>query len=324
MNAFQNRLGGDIRQVQALEDFSHARNRAFFSRIKHFMNTDQDNLLSFHNVKEILKPKNEVYRGMQVVPINLIIGSEGRYRDFNQAFLPRRNHLRARWTRVDRAHLEDVTLPPIQLYEIGGVYFVRDGNHRVSVARTQGVEQIDAEVTSLSSEIPITPDMTSEELKAVVIDYEKKIFYEKTGFGTLTGFYDLDFTMPGRYDVIYNHILVHKYYRNEGKPEEIPFSEALVSWYRTVYQPIARIIRDEWINLNFPGRSTGDLYVWIVKHWDFLKKKYGGYSPRDAARDFSIKYGRNRNGLFRFLAALMGHIGKWRGVLKNPVAKDAP
>jgi hypothetical protein len=305
-----NGLGGNIYQVQAIEDFNSARNRAFFSRIHHFMNTDRDKLLSFHNVKEILKPKNEVYRGMQTVPIKLIIGSEGRYRDFNKAFLPRRGYLRDRWTRVDRAHLENVTLPPIQLYEIGGVYFVRDGNHRVSVAKTQGVEQIDAEVTSLSSEITMTPKMTSDELKTAVVEYEKKIFYEKTGFGELTGYYNLDFTMPGHYDVIYNHILVHKYYLNEGKEEEIPFSDALVSWYHNVYEPIAQIIREQWITLNFPGKSTGDLYVWIVKHWDFLKRKYGGYSLPEAARDFSAKYGKTRNGFFRLLAFLAGHIGR--------------
>jgi hypothetical protein len=301
----------NITQLQAMDDFNHAKNRAFFSRIQHFMNTDRDKLLSFHDVKEILKPKNQVYRGMQTVPISLIVGSEGRYRDFNKAFLPRRNHLRARWMRVDVARLENIDLPAIQLYEIGGVYFVRDGNHRVSVARSQGVEQIDAEVISLSSEINITPQMTADELRAAVVEYEKKIFYEKTHFGELTGFYDFDFTMPGRYDAIYNHILVHKYYINEGKEEEIPFSEALVSWYNNVYQPIARIIKEQWLVLNFPGQSTGDLYVWIVKHWDFLKKKYGVYSLPDAARDFSIKYGRNQNGFFRLLAVLAGYIGKF-------------
>jgi hypothetical protein len=117
--------------------------------------------------------------------------------------------------------------------------------------------------------------------------------------------------MPGRYDVIYNHILVHKYYMNEGQEEEIPFSDALVSWYRDVYQPIAQIIKEQWLALNFPGRSTADLYVWIVKHWDFLKKKYGVYSLPEAARDFSIKYGQNRHGFFRLLAALAGFIGKF-------------
>ena len=142
--------------MQAEQDFNRARNRAVLSRIQHFMNADKDNLLSFNDVKEILKPRNEVYRGMQTVAINKIVGSEGRYRDFNKYFLPRSEFLRARWERVDRAKIRDIPLPAIQLYEIGGAYFVRDGNHRVSVARSQGAMDIDAEVTSLSTEIHIT------------------------------------------------------------------------------------------------------------------------------------------------------------------------
>ncbi|GHV45344.1 hypothetical protein AGMMS49546_30920 [Spirochaetia bacterium] len=303
----------DTYRLQAGNDFIKARNKALLSQIHHFINTHQNRLLSFHDVKEILKPRNQVYQGMQTVPIGLIVGSEGRYRDFNKFFLPRANHLRTRWERVDIAALKDIILPPIQLYEIGGVYFVRDGNHRVSVARMQGVELIDAEVTSLSSEIAITPDMTTEQLKEAVIDLEKKIFYEKTDFGKLTGCEDLKFTMPGRYDVIYNHILVHKYYLNQGKSEEIPFSDALVSWYKAVYSPIIRIIQDEWLTLNFPGRSPSDLYVWIVKHWDFLKKKYGVYSLSEAARDFSIKYGQNKGRFYRILAMMAGRFGRLFG-----------
>jgi hypothetical protein len=296
-----------IQNIQAAEDFNRARNRELLSRIQHFIHTDKNRLLSFNDVKEILKPRNESYRGMRVVPISLIVGSEGRYRDFNKHFLPRSEHLRARWERVDRARLKDVALPAIQLYEIGGAYFVRDGNHRVSVARSQGVESIDAEVTSLSSEITITPGMTGDDLRDGVIKYEKKIFYEKTRFGELTGAADLDFTTPGRYDVIYNHILVHKYYLNQQSSQEIPFSEALVSWYHKVYQPIIAIIKNEGLTACFPGHSPSDLYVWIVKHWDFLKKKYGVfYSVADAARDFSVKYGQNRGKTLRFFAALLG------------------
>jgi hypothetical protein len=291
-------------KFQASSDFSKARGRAMLSKIQHFMNADRDRLLSFNDVKEILKPKNEVYRGNQTVPIKLIVGSEGRYRDFNKFFLPRSEHLRTRWERVDEAHLNDLILPPIQLYEIGGVYFVRDGNHRVSVARLQNVEFIDAEVTSLSSEISIKPSTRADELKEALIAYEKKIFYEKTRFGELTGDMELNFTAPGRYDVIYNHILVHKYFLNQNRQGEIPFAEALVSWYNNVYSPVISIIREHWLLANFPGRVPGDLYVWFVKHWDFLKKKYGAYSLADAARDFSGTYGQSRGRFFRFLALL--------------------
>jgi hypothetical protein len=295
-------------QAQAAEDFSRARGKAILSKMQHFLNADKDKLLSFNDVKEILKPKNQSYRGMQQVPVKLIVGSEGRYRDFNKFFLPKADYLRSRWQRVDEASLQNIDLPAIQLYEIGGVYFVRDGNHRVSVARSQDVDYIDAEVTSLSSAIAIRPGMTTEELKTALIAGEKEIFYEKTGYGELTGDKDLNFTTPGCYDVIYNHILVHKYYLNQNRNDEIPFSEALVSWYQNVYSPIIRIIKNEWLLLKFPGSSESDLYVWIVKHWDFLKRKYGVYSLSDAAKDFSGKYGRSPGPLAGMLYFAAGRI----------------
>ena len=298
----------DVIRNLAAADFSRARGRAAFSKIMHLLNVDRDKLLSFYDVKDILKPKNQVYRGAQTVPINLIVGSEGRYHDFNRYFLPKANHLRSRWERVDEAHLKDIVLPSIQLYEIGGVYFVRDGNHRVSVAKAQNVEFIDAEVISLASEINITPGMTTDQLREALINYEKNVFYDKTNFGELTGDMSLDFSTPGRYDVIYNHILVHKYFLNESMNEEIPFSDALVSWYKKVYSPAIAIIREHWLLANFPGRTEGDLYVWIVKHWDFAKKKYGGYSLAEAADDFSRKYGENKGRSFRFLSLLLDRI----------------
>jgi hypothetical protein len=293
---------------QAASDFSRARGRAILSQIQNFLNTDRDRLLSFHDVKDILKPRNEVYRGSQVVPVNLIAGSEGRYHDFNKYFLPKADYLRQRWQKVDEAHIRDIILPPISLYEIGGVYFVRDGNHRVSVAKAQGVEFIDADVISLATEIVLKPSMTNDELRDALIKYEKNIFYEKTEFGELTNYWDLDFSSPGRYDVIYNHILVHKYYLNEDREDEIPFSEALVSWYNNVYNPVITIIREQWLLVNFPGRTQADLYVWIIKHWDFLKKKYGAYSLSKAAGDFSKKYGQSQGKFWRSLAMLVERI----------------
>jgi len=292
----------------AASDFGRARGKAILSEIQHFMNTDKNKLLSFNDVKDILKPKNQVYLGMQTVPIKLIAGSEGRYKDFNRYFLPKADHLRSRWMRVDEAHLQDIILPSVQLYEIGGVYFVRDGNHRVSVAKTQNVEFIDAEVIGLASEINIQPDMTIDQMREALIAYEKNIFYENTKFGELTDDNSLDFSTPGRYDVIYNHILVHKYFLNESQEKEIPFSDALVSWYQNVYSPTIEVIRKQWLKPNFPGRTESDLYVWIVKHWDFLKKKYHGYSLSAAAGDFSRKYGHGGGRFFRFLALLVGRI----------------
>jgi hypothetical protein len=75
-----------------------------------------------------------------------------------------------------------------------------------------------------------------------------------------------------------------------------------------VYNPVITIIREQWLLANFPGRTEADLYVWIIKHWDFLKKKYGGYSLANAAGDFSKKYGQSQGKFWRFLALLVGRI----------------
>jgi hypothetical protein len=88
-------------------------------------------------------------RGQREVEVRRIVGSVGRYRQFDRNFMPRKASLRDKWERVDRAFVRGEELPPVSLYKIGDAYFVEDGNHRVSVARYQGVEMIDAEVTEL-------------------------------------------------------------------------------------------------------------------------------------------------------------------------------
>lgn len=278
---------------EASEDFNRARSKEGLSRILNLLKPQNQDLLSFEEVKSMLQPRSQSYRGMQVVPLHLIVGSEGRYRDFSKQFLPRKDHLRNRWTRVDEARLRDIILPPIQLYELGGVYFVRDGNHRVSVAKSQGVYSIDAEVISLDSEIRIDPNMSKEVLSQAVLDYEHKLFMDKTHLNDYFPDSGIRLTSPGQYDEILSHIYVHKYFINQDYEEELPFSDAVKSWYRSVYQPIQAIVREENMVARFPGRTEGDLYVWIVKHWHYIKEKYGeDISAKDAAVSYSRLYGK--------------------------------
>ncbi len=281
-------------ESMAEEDFARARTRALLSRISGLLDPERDSLLPLEEVLALLKPGGETYVGMKAVEVDRIVGSEGRYRDFNRHFLPRKEHLRSRWISIDMANYEDVPLPPVRLYEIGGLYFVRDGNHRVSVARNRGQASIDAEVTSLDAQLPLKPGMTLEELKGEVIAYEKREFYAKTGFGEATGDPDLDFTSPGRYDEILEHILVHKYYVNQGLAREIDLVEAIFSWYENVYRPIVLAIDEEGLLARFPGRTKADLYVFTVKHWDELKRKYGLDFPiAEAARDYGERFGKS-------------------------------
>ena len=232
---------------------------------------------------------------MQVVSIDLIAGSEGRYKDFDNHFFPKSTHLRQRWERIDQAHLTDVILPPITLYEIGGLYFVRDGNHRVSVAKSRGCEMIDAEVISLQSEIKLKAGMSKNKILKTVVEYEKREFYSETNFGDITDDWSLNFTSPGQYDVIYQHILIHKYYINQNQTEEISMPDAILSWHNQVYLPVINIIKKQKMMKKFKGRTPSDMYVWIIKYWDDLKTKFGNdYSLDTAASDFSNEFGSNK------------------------------
>jgi len=282
----------DIYTQRSIDDFYKARNKALFNDLQHFLVPDESKLLSFSEIKKMLKPQNEVYMGMKAVPVKDIVGSEGRYHDFDNHFFPRNMHLKNRWTSIDKAHLKNIILPPIVLYEISGLYFVRDGNHRVSVAKAQGVEMIDAEIVSLQSEIKLKPGMTIRQIQKAVIQYEKRVFYNETGFGDITDCWNLDFSSPGQYDVLYQHIQIHKYFINQASTEEISMEDAILSWYHTLYIPIVNVIKHRHILRKFKHRTPADLYVWIVKYWDELKKKFGETVSIDsAANEFTEKFG---------------------------------
>lgn len=276
-------------QAMARSDFGRLRTRETFMRILSLLKAQRDEMLSLGDVRSLLRPDSETYRGMQTIPIGKIVGSEGRYKDFNRAFLPRHDKLMRRWISVDLAHYRDVALPPIKVFEIGGVYFVRDGNHRVSVAKAKGAEFIDAEVISLSSEVPITPDMSREELKKAVIDFEEKRFSEMTRLDRRWPDCRITFTEVGLYDELLGHIREHKWYMNLKESAEIPFETAAESWFTDVYHPIVRIIRETNLLARFPRNTEADLYVFVGRHWAELGRRYGPlFTLEEAAEDFSI------------------------------------
>lgn len=265
------------------EDFLKARNKAFINQVQHLLNPEEAKLISLSDVKNLIKPNAETYVGMKVIPVAKIIGSEGRYKDFDNKFFPKNSHLKTRWEKIDDAAIKMVNLPPIKVYEIAGLYFVRDGNHRVSVAKSRGMEFIDAEVISLQSKITLKNADNMKDMVRQIINFEKRTFYMETSFGDITDYWVLDFTTPGKYDLIYNHILTHKYYINQNQEEEIEWEEAVNSWFRNVFLPVIHYLEDYKVMRHFKKRTTGDLYVWIMKYWDQLKAKYGQDVPLNDA-----------------------------------------
>ena len=271
-------------------DFTKARNKAFFNELQHLLNPEETKMISFKQIKSLLKPQNQTYIGMKTIPISKIVGSEGRYKDFDNQFFPKSSFLKERWEHVDEAVIKDIVLPPIRVYELGGLYFVRDGNHRVSVAKSKGVEFIDADIISLQTEIKLSPVRTLQGMIKQIISWEKKNFYFETNFGDITDFWCLDFSLPGQYDIIYHHILTHKYFINQGISEEIPIEEAIISWYSLVYLPVVKTIEKYKIT-RYVKATESDLYVWIITFWDDLKHKLGDEVELDTiVKDISLEY----------------------------------
>ena len=138
-------------QEQVDKDFHRALLKASLHRWKDRLRRDlaDEHLLSFDEAKGALAQWNQVYRGMRVVEVEKITGSVGRYKDFDESFLPNKKSMSQRWSRVDCAYHKGVELPAVSLYKIGEAYFVRDGNHRVSVAKYHKATAIDAEVVEI-------------------------------------------------------------------------------------------------------------------------------------------------------------------------------
>ena len=149
---------------QVRSDFSRARFKAFLNRIESLISRRPTKLLSYDEVKSALHVGGPIYRGVQTVRVEQIVGSLNRYHEFDRAFLPIEDQTALRWQSVDRAFYQEISLPPVVLYKVGQVYFVVDGHHRVSVAREQGQEFIEAEVRECATKVNITPDLKPEDL----------------------------------------------------------------------------------------------------------------------------------------------------------------
>jgi hypothetical protein len=137
-------------------DFTHTRRRARLGRLKTLLlhQRTRSTLLSPQEFRRNVLASGGVYRGRRTVLVSKIVGSVGKHEQFNMNFMPLSGAFAEKWKRIDKAFRLGVELPPVSLLERGGVYFVNDGNYRVSVARFHGVEWIDAEVTEYVQKSP--------------------------------------------------------------------------------------------------------------------------------------------------------------------------
>jgi hypothetical protein len=265
-------------RIVAIEKYKRNRSGAQLEDVLSLVTGEKADLVSYDEVAKRLRARQQVERGIEVVPLDQIVGSVGRYRDFTRTFLPRAGANAERWARLDEAMNSLQGFPPIELFKIGEVYFVRDGNHRVSVARANSSTHIEAYVTEVKTDIPLTvSDFERDEwlIKAEAVEFE-----EKTHLCELRPANQVRFTEPGRYELLLQHIEVHKYLRDlelarSGHVGEISWEEAVLSWYDTVYLPVAAAIHSHGLLAHFPNRTEADLYLWVVHHRERLSSHYG-------------------------------------------------
>ncbi len=275
----------EILNERVKADFNRARFKSFINQVFSIISGKKNNLLSYDEVKEKLRIGGPIYRGVKTVRVDQIIGSLNRYHEFDRAFLPKEDQLANRWQKVDRAFYEDVHLPPVVLYKVGEVYFVVDGHHRVSVAREQGQEFIEAEVRECATRINITPDIKPEDLQILG---SKIDFLERTKLDKIRPEANIYLNIPDGFERMLEHIAVHRYFMGIDFQRDISEEEAVAHWYDTVYMPIIEVIRKSNVLKDFPNKSESDLYLWVLDHQHYLTEAFGQplLPPQEAAKKF--------------------------------------
>ncbi len=268
--------------MEGISAFQSARMHAFWDEIGSLIRGKSTELLSFDDIRTRLRLREEDYKGLQDVPIDQIAGSVGRYREFTSRFLPKKTVAQERWSRVYAQAHGMLGLPPIEVYKVGDVYFVRDGNHRVSVAKQIGAKSIQAHVTELPTNIHLRPGMTEDEIDTAAA---YAAFLDETRLErTRPHHQPIMLSELSRYGELLGHINLHRAVLEQTEHRPVTMEEAAANWYDNLYRPAVTLIRKYGVLDHVPGRTEGDLYLWLVEH---LREATEQYGDENRTRTFS-------------------------------------
>lgn len=262
--------------IEGINKFQSARQQAFLQEMVSLLRGKSAELLSFEDIRTRLRLREESYKGLQDIPVDQIKGSVGRYHEFTNNFLPKKSEMKDRWSRVYAKVNSLEGVPPIEVYKVGDVYFVRDGNHRVSVARQIGAKTIQAHVTELPTSVQISPETTLKDLDEAAAYVA---FLEETGLKqTRHHHQSMQLSEPSRYPELMGHIYLHAQVMEMTRGEPVSMSVAAADWYDNVYRPALTLIRKYNILERAQGqehRTEADLYLWMVDHLREVRQQFG-------------------------------------------------
>ncbi len=237
----------------------------FFKKFLTFMESKKENHVNSFNEQQEKEGKVEfIDHGVMTVALEKIIGSVGKYHDFDSQFRPKSQISSKRFNDIKRAMRSGKPLPPVKLYQIRNDYYVLDGNHRVAASKELGRTDIQAKVIELLSSLN-----TMENLLYI----EKKKFYENTGLPPE----NILLTEIGKYIYLETQIKNHKNHLTLISGTETEFKKAAEDWYNTIFLPLTSLIKNGGLDAHFPKRTLADLYAYIsYHHWDRPSSRHYG------------------------------------------------
>jgi hypothetical protein len=238
-------------------------------------------LVPLDEVRSRLRIVAQTYLGVHAIPVERIVGSLDRSQDFTRDFRPRRQASAARLRRLREA-FPDGVMPPIEVMEAGGAYFVSDGHHRVALARERGTVFVDAEVIRLETNYEIPPDVDA---CVLVHTEQQRRLMEESGLARARPELVLEFALPRGYPELLETIKAHGHDLARRRGGALPPAEAVAAdWHDTVWLPGVDALRRHGLPEAFPYKTEADLFLWVYERRRDLRAFHEDAGFDDAAR----------------------------------------
>jgi hypothetical protein len=260
---------------EGMQAFRHALRRGWFYEMGQEVRGRPAHLLPFDVVSTALHLYHRLPRGVRDVPCDAIIGSVDRADDFTRNYLPRRDYLEQRWCRV-YAHITRQGFDPISVFKVSDVYFVNDGNHRLSVLRSFNSTSVEADVTEFECRVRLGRELGIADLARKAAYAE---FLEQTNLDRERPEQDIDLSLPASYRKLEEHIAGHAFWLEYVKGHKVSVYHAAASWYDLVYRPTIELIRARNLLRDFRGLREADLYIGVTEYHRQLARGLGRPVP---------------------------------------------
>jgi hypothetical protein len=228
--------------LDAQTDFLRARRRAALGAMVARLRGEPDDvrlILPYEEVVAALGYVSEHAAGKAVVPLDAIVGTVDRGRDFDRRFRPTSGRVRSRWEHIATAMRRGEAMPPVDLVRIGQIYFVRDGHHRVSVARALGHTDIDADVTEVVTRVGAERAITLEELP---VKSHRRVFFERVPLPD-NARDEIKLTDPWDYGRLAEAVEAWGFRTSQERGEPISRREAAYLWLENEYRPVIEMLK---------------------------------------------------------------------------------